>query len=136
MSEPFHKWWVAEYGGPPKSDESEVYEKCRRAFLAATNNEHSLTFDEKREELDETVEQILLLDGYEGALVGYSLRFGREPITIYDYDRCIEILMTAGEGDFEHAMSYEEAVEWFEYNTIGAWVGPYTPAFLKRFGEQ
>lgn len=136
MSKPFHKWWVAEHGSPPEEGDSEVYDRCRRAFLAGANNEHSLTFDEKREELDETVDRILLLDGYEGALVGYSLRFGREPITIYDYDRCIEILMTAGEGDFDHGLTYEEAVEWFEFNTIGAWVGDLTPAFLKRFGEQ
>jgi hypothetical protein len=32
-------------------------------------------------------------------------------------------------------MSYEEAVEYFEVNTAGAWVGETTPIFIKRYGS-
>lgn len=136
MSNAFSKWWVSEVGRPPLSEESEVYDRCRRAFLAGTSDEHSLTFDEKRDELSEINEQCILFDGYEGALVGYSIRYGREPIAIYDYERCLEILMTKGEGGFDEALSYEEALEWFEFNTLGCWAGDCTPSFLIRFGER
>ena len=29
-------------------------------------------------------------------------------------------------------MTYEEAVEYFEFNVIGAWVGEQTPMFLTK----
>jgi len=29
-------------------------------------------------------------------------------------------------------MSYEDAIEYFEYNIAGAWVGESTPFFLQR----
>lgn len=47
----------------------------------------------------------------------------------YDRDKCIEILMLR-----DH-MSYETAVEFFEFNTIGAWMGENTPAFATLCGE-
>ena len=27
-------------------------------------------------------------------------------------------------------MTYEEAVEWMEFNVVGAWMGPKTPIFI------
>jgi len=132
----FYTWWVAEHGSPPEPHQSELYESCRKAFDAGRSGVASLSFDQKRDELSEVDPDMLLADGYEGALVGYCIRFGREPIAIYDIDRCIEILMTPGEGDFEHGMTFEEAHEWFSFNTLGAWLGDYTPAFLKRCGTE
>ena len=41
----------------------------------------------------------------------------------YDYDKVIKILM--------EDMSYEEAVEYFDFNVIGGWVGDSTPVFIK-----
>jgi hypothetical protein len=43
-------------------------------------------------------------------------------VAAYDYDACIKAL--------ERDMSYEEAVEYFDFNTIGAWVGESTPVFI------
>jgi len=77
--------------------------------------------DEVREALAET--EALLADGFEGALIGTMRRFNEGPVALYDYDKCIEILMQ------RDGMSYEEAVEFFEFNTIGAWMGDGTPAF-------
>jgi hypothetical protein len=42
----------------------------------------------------------------------------------YDKDKIIEILM--------RDMSEEEAIEYFEYNILGAWMGAYTPCFVSR----
>jgi len=48
-----------------------------------------------------------------------------EPIACYDYDRVIE-------GYIEEGMTEEEAIEFFEFNVIGAWVGERTPCYLRR----
>jgi len=32
-------------------------------------------------------------------------------------------------------MSYEDAIEFFHYNVLGAWVGKKTPLFLKKYGS-
>tara|TARA_Y100000593_G_C4200508_1_gene281629 strand:- start:450 stop:656 length:207 start_codon:yes stop_codon:yes gene_type:complete len=65
---------------------------------------------------------MLLADGFEKAFIGTGQQFNKE-LAVYDYDKCIEILA--------EDMSYEEAVEYFEYNVTGAYVGEGTPVFLK-----
>jgi len=76
-----------------------------------------------REWLGEIDPEMLLADGFEGALIGYVERFGQPPLALYDREKCIEILMTRDD------MDYEGAVEFFEFNTLGAWAGDSTPAF-------
>lgn len=69
--------------------------------------------------------KILFADGFDNALVG--VRFGFEDnknIAVYDYDECITALTD------EQDMDEEEAIEHIEYNTLGAYVGEYTPCFL------
>lgn len=67
---------------------------------------------------------VLLADGLEGAFIGVMARFGQEPIAVYDLGKCLEILHESSEG------SWLEAVEHFEFNVIGGWVGTQTPGFL------
>ena len=80
--------------------------------------------NEFAEELDE---ELLFLGieprDFEEAIIGIVHRFGANPIVSYDYDKVIEILTKD--------MSYEDAVEYFEFNIIGAWVGETTPLFIK-----
>jgi hypothetical protein len=66
---------------------------------------------------------VKLLDGHDNAKLGVSIRFGQEPIMCYDYNIVIQNLM-------EQGMSEGEAVEFFDYNIIGAWVGDDTPCFV------
>jgi hypothetical protein len=70
---------------------------------------------------------VLLADGFENALIGYVERFGSPPVALYDREKCTQILME------RDGMDYLGAVEFFEYNTIGAWVGETTPAFATLF---
>src|SRR4030095_9358792 len=72
-------------------------------------------------------EQLALLEGpeFDAALVGLAERYGQPRIACYDYDKVITILKRQG-------MSDEEAVEWYDYNLIGAWMGETTPIFLHR----
>ena len=77
-----------------------------------------------REAVAEANEDMLFADGFDDALVGYIERAGMPSIACYDKDRCIEILAKD--------MTHEEAVEYFYFNTAGAYVGENTPCFLTR----
>jgi len=68
-------------------------------------------------------EEIIIYDEYEDAIIGLADRFGMDTSVAYDYDKVIKILM--------EDMSYEEAVEYFDFNVIGGWVGDSTPVFIK-----
>ena len=68
--------------------------------------------------------EMLTADGFDDAIIGVSERFGRSPIIAYDKDKCIQILMD------RDGMDYEEAMEFFDFNVIGAWVGEGTPEFI------
>ncbi len=82
-----------------------------------------------REQLEEVSPEIVLFDGLEDAFLGVCRRFNQEPIAIYDYYRCIEIRMKDGG-------TYEDASEFHEFNTMGAWVGDHTPAFLVTLDQE
>jgi len=70
------------------------------------------------------MDEVLLADGFEEAFLGVSEVFGRPPLATYDKEKCIEILVQRDE------MTHEEAVEYFDFNVTGAWVGDSTPIYL------
>ena len=72
---------------------------------------------------DEQFEGILFADGYDEAFVGLGWRFHDGPVAVYDRNKVIEIIMADG-------LSYDEAVEHFEFNVIGGGVGDRTPIFM------
>ena len=72
---------------------------------------------------EEVDEEIFIYDEFEDAIIGLADRFGMDTSVAYDYDKVIKILM--------EDMSYEEAVEHFDFNVIGGWVGDSTPVFIK-----
>jgi len=74
-------------------------------------------------------EDYLLMDGYDDCIIGVCNRFGQEPIVAYSYEKVIEKLK-ATEGYTD-----EEAMEWFEFNMIGSWVGDKTPCFMQECPE-
>lgn len=66
----------------------------------------------------------LLADGFEDALLGVGRQFDQE-LSVYDYNKCVEILRE------RDGMTYDEAFEYMEYNVVGAWVGRGTPVFVE-----
>ena len=72
---------------------------------------------------EQGMEGVLLADGLEDAFIGVSCGFGPNK-AIYDWDKCVDIFMT------RDGMTYEEAVEWIDYNVTGAYVGEQTPEFI------
>ena len=81
------------------------------------------------EALQEVDPGILQADGLEDALIGICHQFGRPAVAAYDYDKVIEILKS-------QSMTHEEAVEFFEFNIVGAWVGEYTPVFFALYENE
>lgn len=66
-------------------------------------------------------EEALVAKEFEDALIGYTN--GANLVAVYDYDMCVHILM-------EDNMTYEQAIEYMEYNVVGGYVGEKTPVFI------
>lgn len=71
-----------------------------------------------------TGEDLLVADGLDDALLGIGWQFNKR-IAVYDYHKCLQILVE------RDGMTRDEAVEFFEFNVVGAWVGEGTPVFLE-----
>jgi hypothetical protein len=83
---------------------------------------------EVRECLAVENQDALFADGFDGALIGIIRRYGQESLALYDQGKCLQILMS------RDGMSRDEALEYFEFNVIGAWAGDGTPAFAVLLG--
>ena len=70
-------------------------------------------------------DKILKADGFDDAVIGVEERTMR---LIYSVRKCIEILVLGG-------MSVEEAIEYFDFNTRGAYVGEKTPIWCDDMFE-
>jgi len=69
----------------------------------------------------------ILLEGFEKAFMGVLRRYGQSvAVPLYDYNKCLEILMQ------RDGMDEDEAVEWLEVNTLGGWLGEGTPGMIFR----
>ena len=74
----------------------------------------------------EGYEDVLIADGFDDAVIGI------EPLTmrvVYDIDKVIEILMDQG-------MDHDEAIEYYEFNIVGAYVGEQTPLFVNTYASR
>jgi hypothetical protein len=71
----------------------------------------------------EEYENVLVCDGFDDAIIGI------EPTTsrlVYDVDKMIETLISQG-------MDRDEAIEYYEFNIVGAYVGELTPIFVSTY---
>jgi hypothetical protein len=68
-------------------------------------------------------DEVIIYHGLDHAVVGMAERFNSGPFLVYDYEQVIRGLMADG-------LDYEDALEHFQFNIIGGWVGDRTPAFL------
>jgi hypothetical protein len=68
-------------------------------------------------------EEILKADGYDDCVIGYDCGTGENIRLIYSVKKCIKILC--------RDMSEEDAVEYFEFNIRGSYVGKKTPIWCQ-----
>jgi hypothetical protein len=69
-------------------------------------------------------EELIFLEPriFDEAILGVAERFGMPPVVAYDRSRVIDI--------YARDMPREDAEEFFEFNTVGAWLGGLTPVFI------
>ena len=65
---------------------------------------------------------ILGADGLEEAFIGVAQQFDKK-FAVYDREKVVSIFINQG-------MTKEEALEYFNFNVVGGWVGESTPAFI------
>lgn len=66
---------------------------------------------------------VIIADGFDDAMLGVGRQFNLN-VAVYDYNKCVDVLMKRDK------LSYVDAIEWMEFNVVGAYVGKTTPIFL------
>jgi hypothetical protein len=77
------------------------------------------------EEIEDINPEALLCDGFDEAIIGMAERINLGPVVAYDVDKMIDIMVE------RDGMTYEEAIEYFDYNILGAWMGENTPVYIQ-----
>ena len=75
---------------------------------------------------DSLSEGAMKIDGFDDCICGIVERHGMDALLLYDTNTMIEKLMD------KDGMDYEDAVEYFDFNIKGAWMGEGTPCFFKN----
>ena len=91
-----------------------------------------------RDEIAEINPEALLCDGFDEAIIGMAERINLGPVVAYDVEKILSILsldMEVDESDLQEGetienLKYSMALEYFEYNILGAWMGEFTPVFI------
>lgn len=73
--------------------------------------------------------ELLFADGLDAAIIGLGSRCGQAAVVVYDVDRVYRAFQDQG-------MDYDDAVEWAQVNTFGAWVGERTPMWVETGSSQ
>lgn len=76
--------------------------------------------------MEELNPSALFADGFGEAIIGYSRRINLDYAVCYSYNKCVEILIS------RDGMSYSEAIEYMEFNVVGAYVGENTSIFIQE----
>ena len=84
--------------------------------------ETNLTLDE----IADINPEAMLADGFDKGILGMCVQFGSEPVVAYDFNKCVEIIME------RDGMEREEAIDFMNFNVVGAYVGLSTPVFIMR----
>ena len=74
--------------------------------------------------LEEINKDAVVAEGFEDAYLGYARRSNKPTVAVYDYERCVEILMETEDWD------RERAVDFMENGVVATWLGQSTPVFL------
>lgn len=71
----------------------------------------------------------LLLDGFDEAIIGVTSVGNGSVVVVYDTAKIIDILIKNG------PMTWEDAIDHFDYNIRGAHMGERTPLLMTRVGD-
>jgi len=74
--------------------------------------------------LNENGESVILMDGFDEALIGFSQRINEPLLAVYSWEKMIDLCIKRDK------MEYEEAIDYVQYNCISAWIGDETPVIV------
>jgi hypothetical protein len=100
---------------------SEKDEETSKAILISNK---PLTREDIQEHLESRGETVLLCDGFDEAFIGLSQRINEPLCAVYSYEKMVDVLMS------RDGMDYEDAVDYLDFNVVGAWVGEQTPIIV------
>lgn len=83
-----------------------------------------LTREQIELSLSEHDESILLMDGFDSAFLGTTKRINQPTLAVYSWEKMIDVLIC------RDGMELDEAIEFIDYNCLGAWVGELTPLIV------
>ena len=84
------------------------------------------TLEGLSEYLSEENPEAIVFDGFDKAIIGVAKQHTRPPLVVYDPEKIIECLMDQG------IESYDDAVDYYEFNIACLWAGEGTPLLLDR----
>ena len=85
-----------------------------------------MSLDDIMEMLGESGVDALALEPreeYDSCIAGIGWRTASNPVLVYDRAKILEFLQTE--------MTEEDAIEHYEFNIVGSWVGDGTPIFVE-----
>lgn len=101
-----------------------------------------MTKDEVLEIVDD---EAIIYDDLDSAIIGVTERCGMPDVVCYDYDKLIEALKNTfkdedielDEYEIEEGLTIDDkktqiAIEWYEYNIKGGYIGEYTPIVVRQ----
>ena len=71
--------------------------------------------------------KILLADGFDDAFIGVGENSNGNPVAVYSVEKCLDILANQFEAGGDAS---EDAIDYFEFNVRGSYVGEFTPMFI------
>jgi hypothetical protein len=79
-----------------------------------------------RDEIAQNYPEVMVLDPeyFDEAIIGVANRINMTAVC-YDEQKVIELLMK------HDGMDYDEALEYYQYNILGSWIGDHTPVFVE-----
>ena len=78
------------------------------------------------EEIAEFVdEDALTMDGFDSAIMGIAVKPCQNTVVAYDFDLMVKKCR-------EDGMSYDEALEYIDFNIVGAYMGNGMPVIIKK----
>lgn len=83
-----------------------------------------ITLINMRDILDELAEGAVILDGFDSCIIGITEEFGNGPRILYSKDKILKVLMD------EHEMTFEDALEYYDFNILGLYAGEQNPVFF------
>lgn len=105
------------------NDKTQSKSKSVRTPTHGPGTRFSLQTQKILEWIDETFEIIVYPDGFEDCIVGVAEKFGGPPVAVLDLEKILSKLRKEG-------MTYEKAIEYFEYNILGSYLGDQTPVYM------